>query len=280
MKRFFKSRAFILFIIALSLVIGIFVYAASQSGTASPLANVIGVVLTPVQKAANAVGDWFASIGGYFTNYDNLEKENVQLKERIRELEDQLIEYDTFKFENDHLKDYLGIREQHPDYDLVYATVIARDPGNWFDVFTIDKGSANGIEKRDTVITAAGLVGHISEVGSTWAKVIPIIDPQSQVGAIIPRTRDIAVLEGDMLKKESGYCHLELMPGSTSVVGDILTTSGLGDIYPRDIPIGKLVDVYPDPNGLAIYGTVQPEVNFKELSAVMVIREFDPAGGQ
>lgn len=280
MQRVFRSRIFILVMIVVALVAGLTAYSSTAQGRASFLPDLAGIIITPIQKACTQVSGTVGHFFSYFTEQDAIRKENTELKTQILDLQSQLRDYDQYKYENDQLKNYLGIKDSRPDFDFEIAEVIARDPGNWYEIFTIDKGSLNGIAPKNTVITADGLVGYVMEVGTTWAKVVTILDPVSSYGAIISRTRDVGIVEGDTDLKEQGLCKLtDLSTENTAVKGDTVETSGLGTLFPRGIVIGKIQEVSPEPHGISSYAVIEPAVDFKNIREVMVIKNFNQDGG-
>jgi rod shape-determining protein MreC len=128
------------------------------------------------------------------------------------------------------------------------------------------------------VVTEKGLVGRVIEVGGHWAKVLSIIDSQSAVSAIAQRSRDNGTLQGDTtLYDGEGLCRMVYLPQDATVrEGDIVITSGLGDIFPKGLPIGTVVGVENEP--FAVYQTarIQPGVDFEHLEEVLVIGDTIP----
>lgn len=241
---------------------------SSFSGT-----NAAGVVVSPVQKFFSSIGN---SVGGFFEFVGNMkgyQEENEKLLAQVEQQEQKLREMESFEKENQRLRALLELKDNNADKDMVGCEVIAKDPGNWFDVFTIDKGKNYNIKKNDVVVTNNGLVGRITEVGNNWAKVVAIIDTDSSVGAILTRTQDIAIVDGDMALSDSGQCKLSSVTnGSSLVVGDEVETSGLGGIYPKGILIGTVSEVKSDATGYSQYAIIDTAVDFERIREVLVIR--------
>lgn len=264
----------ILIAIAILLLIGM--YTASQSGEAGPIQNAVGIVLTPLQKGLTSVARFVSDKLSYFTDFKELKAENEALKARVLDLEGQLIELDRYRAENKSLREFTGVVEKNREFEYELAQVIARDPENLFFTFTIDKGSSDGIERYDAVTTPDGLAGIVTEVGTTYAKVTSIIDEVSPIGAIISRTLDVAVLEDDAELGAKGYCRLSYLPGeSSAAAGDVVLTSGLGDMFPAGIVIGKVLEVRQESHNISSYAIVAPAVDFSNIHYVMVIKSFD-----
>jgi rod shape-determining protein MreC len=115
-------------------------------------------------------------------------------------------------------------------------------------------------------------VGHIYEVGSTWSKVIALIDPKFSAGAVIVRTGDLAVAEGNTETSLTGRCVLSYIDKNSAVMaGDYVETNGLGGIYPKGLLIGKVKEVSTDSQGLYRHAVVEPGVNFARLNEVLII---------
>lgn len=244
---------------------------ATISGT-----NVAEAVVSPVQKFFSSIG---SSVGGFFEFVGDMrgyKEENLQLKDEVEKQAQQIRELESYKQENQRLRSLLELKDNNADKDMVGCEIIAKDPGNWFDVFTIDKGKNYNIKKDDVVVTNNGLVGRITEVGSNWAKVVAIIDTDSSVGAQVTRTQDIAIVDGDMSLADSGRCKLSSVTNGTSlVVGDEVETSGLGGIYPKGILIGTVSEIKSDATGYTQYAIIDTAVDFERIREVLVIRMAD-----
>ncbi len=275
-----KNGKFFLVIGIVALLLLFSMYQTATTGEAGLVQNIVGVVVTPLQKGLTSVALFVSDNLVYFSDMNKLSEENEALKEEIRELEAGLIELDKYRNENESLKEFAGVIEQNREFEYVFSQVIARDPENLFYTFTIDKGSADDIERYDAVITPDGLAGIVTEVGLTYSKVTSIIDEISPVGAIVSRTRDVAVLEEDATLREQGYCRLSYLPGESSAeAGDIVLTSGLGSIYPSGIVIGEVLEVLPEEHNISSYAIVEPSVDFENINYVMVIKSFNEQEG-
>lgn len=237
------------------------------------ISDVLGVVISPVQKGISAVIGGVQGFFGSISNMGRYEAENAELKEKIALLESEVRETEELKKENTRLRSMLDLKERDVQYDMQAAEVIAKDAGNWFSAFTIDKGTSSGIAQGNAVITNDGLVGYVYEVGTTWAKVTTIIDSGSSAGAAIKRTGDTGVVEGDLKLQNEGKCAFVYLQKDANVTeGDYVETSGLGGIYPPGLYIGKVAEVTADAGGVSQRAIVQPAVEFDRISEVFVIR--------
>lgn len=236
------------------------------------VSNAVNLVVSPVQKGISSVINSVQNFFDVLFNMDEFEGEKEELRARVVFLENEIRETEELKKENTRLRTMLEMRERLVQYETETAEVIAKDPGNWFVVFTVDKGSAQGVELYDPVITDKGLVGYVSEVDINSSKVTSIIDSTTSVAATVKRTGDSAVVEGDLKLQEQGRCRMVYVDkGSIITEGDELETSGMGGIYPRGIYIGKVMEITGDGTGLSQQAMVEPAVDFDSVSEVFII---------
>ena len=183
--------------------------------------------------------------------------------------------------ENEQLREYLEIKEEHNDFTFTSASVIGRDSAERFYSFTIDAGSETGIEKFDPVITSNGLVGLVSEVGKNYSKVLTILDVAVEVGAYDIRTRDIGATTGDIALAREGQLRLAMLPKECEVSqGDLIYTTGYGGIYPKDLAIGEVTAIHTDSSGMSMYAVIRPLADITNVKDVLVITAFEGQGEQ
>lgn len=234
--------------------------------------NIIYSVITPVQKILADTGTSIGNFFVYFKNKEKIQKENEELLYTINKLEEEKRVLEHYQTENTELRNLLDLKTNLRDYSSVAATVIAKDPGNWFNSFTIDKGLKDGVNINDAVITNEGLVGYIKQIGNGYSVVSSIIDINNSVGCIITRTGESALLEADISLQSLGLCKLSYIPKGASVMpGDFIETSGLGGIYPKGILVGKVNEIKTQVQGVSDYAVVEPMVNFQKISYVLVL---------
>ena len=237
------------------------------------LGSVFNVVMSPLQQFTSYTGDKIKEVTNYFGDVSTLKEENENLKERVEQLEYEVRELEIFREKNEELKDVLNIKDQFEDFGFCGANIIARDMGNWFNIFTINAGIKDGVAESDTVITQNALVGRIMMTDIMSSKVISIIDVDSTVSARVVRTRDLVVVKGDLKLKDDGLCRIEYIEPHIDIsVGDTIETSGLGGIYPRGIVIGEVKEVRQINNELNRYAIIEPAVDFKRIEEVYVLK--------
>lgn len=234
----------------------------------------IAYVMTPVQKYFGGVGQWFTDRAEFVKNIGRLDQENQILQKQIAELayENKILK--QYEKENERLRSLLDLNKKYPEYPMVGAEIIGKDPGNWYHTFIIDKGSNNGLEADMMVLADGGLVGRIVEVGKTYSKVISIIDDRSSVSVKVLRTDDLGIVKGDYTLMNDSLCKMEYIDAEAElIIGDEVVTSSLGDIYPASVMIGTIRDIKTESHGLTKYALVQPTVNFKYLEQVVVVNK-------
>ncbi|MEF9984031.1 MAG: rod shape-determining protein MreC [Oscillospiraceae bacterium] len=275
MDDFFKSKKF-KFLLALFVILITFVLRAAWTGGLSPMTSqILGSISAPFQKVSAKISYKLSDFFSVFVKTKEISKENDELKAKVEELNKKVVDYDKFKRENEHLKKFLQIKEQNPEFVFETATVIGRDANSRFHSFTIDKGTLNGIGIRDTVITSKGIVGVVNEVGLTYSKVVTILDVSLEIGSYISSTRDVGIVNGKVTAAEDGNTILTLLPRETKAQkGDIVLTSGYGGLYPKDIVVGEIVEIKNETHGLSKYAVIKPSSDIKNVKDVLVIKSF------
>ena len=279
MSEFFQSKIFKLFLALAALIFILMLRSSFVQGNANFFSDMVGIVTTPLQKSTAAVSE---SAGGFWKRLfsaDELYEENQQLKEQIRVLTEQQVELEQYRWENESLKEFMGLKEEHPDHEYVMASVVSRDPNSRFHSFVLDKGSLDGVEYLDPVITEDGLVGRISEVGLTFSKVTTILDPALHVGAYNARTRDMGTITGRIEAAEEGLCSMELVSrSSTAAKDDIIVTAGSTGLFPKDLVIGRIVSLESESDGKSMTAMIQPAAEVDSVTNVLVVTSFRGQG--
>ena len=275
MKDFLKRNGlwvlFAVAVIAVSLAVMSFF-----TTTSSPLANAAQVITSPFRTAFTAVADWFNDKQAYYADYKALEEENQELKDQIAKMERSVRQAEADSAENERLRELLNLRPQEEKWELESATILERSSSNWTRSFTLSKGTDCGIAVNDAVITSEGyLVGTISEVGTNWCTVLCITDTDTSLGALVFRTDEIGVAEGDFQLMDQGKLRLSyLSPDAQLLNGDLIVTSGLGGYLPSGLVIGSVEEVKLDDSGSTQYAVLSPSADFDALTQVFVIKDF------
>lgn len=279
MRFFFRSKQFkIILVISLSLLI-ISGISFVIGGTISPQANILGTLTAPLRSLATDISNSFSDIGKAFNEGNEIMLENAQLETEINELREQLKDYEKAIGENEFLKEYLELKEVNKDYKFASAKLISIDKDDPYKGFVINRGSLHSIQKNDPVITNAGLVGFVTEVGLTTSKVTTVLSPELVAGALDNRTNDSGLLSGNLEFAEKGFARFYNLSRSCNIaIGDYVVTSGEG-IFPEGLLIGTITSIGSDKYNTSIYAEVKPFVNLNEIRDVMLITDFEGQGG-
>ena len=272
MQQFFEKYKKHLLRGGVLLLVLITVIASGKQLNATLLESAIGVVVTPFQDLTTGISSWVDETITASRNKADLKEENTELKNQIADLLEENRRLAMYEAENAKLSALLKIAQRYPDYESVGANVIAKDPGVWYDGFTIDKGTTSDISANMVLIAPEGLVGKVLESGLTFSKAQSILDSRSSVPAMSVRTGDLGVVKGDYTLSADGLCIMEYIDAQAEImVGDEIVTSHLSDIYPAGLAIGKVLELETDTNGLTKYAVIQPYVDLKHLDTILVI---------
>lgn len=246
-----------------------------------PLNAIAGYIFIPMQQGINNTGEWIFNTANDFRTLSDVLDENERLQAQVDELTVQLNNSKLEAYELEQLRELLKLDEKYPTYDKVAASVIAKDSGNWFSTFTINRGSNHGLTTGMNVIAGSGLVGIITDVGPNYAKVRSIIDDSSKVSVMIPSTGDNFIVSGD-LKNMSKSMTISFSglrdPENEIKVGDPVVTSYVSDQYQQGILVGYVATIEDGANNLTKIGTITPVVDFEHLEEVLVITKLKDTG--
>ena len=277
MRDFLKSTRFKVMVGFLAFIVGMMVYAVTRGGYSVSGASFINTVTKPFRAASNSISRKMEHTVDKLTNADKYIEENERLKKQIGELNAQLTEYDAIKAEVEELRKFVSIKEEHEDYMLSQPCkvlgYVTNDP---FKSFTIDKGSADGILVNCPVVTSEGLVGITVEVSKHVSTVRTILSPDLSVAAVASSSNaDQGIIEGNVLSSENGQTKLIHVPKKNKLKrGDLMITAGNSGLFPKDYPIGTILEIGFDSNGLSVCADIQPCVDVNRLTSVIVITDF------
>lgn len=242
---------------------------------ATPISNVFGFVVVPFESGISNVGSELTQRAKELAQIRDLLAENESLKKQIDQLTMENNTLQQEKYELNSLRELYKLDEQYPDYEKMGARVIAKDSGNWFSTFVIDKGSTDGIEIDMNVMAGSGLVGRVIEVGESWAKVRSIIDDSSNVSAMILSTQDRLIVSGDLASMTArgniAFSQLVITEDETVSIGDKVVTSYISDKYLPGILIGYISETSADANNLTWSGYVTPAADFAHMEEVLIV---------
>ncbi len=224
------------------------------------------ILYTPVAKAFDKTTSGVASFFSGFTELRGAKEENTRLKSEIEQL---IAERDSAREEASKLK---SLEEQfamppRPQYPVLAANVISRNPKVWFKTLYLDRGTLDGVRRNMPVATPQGIVGRVISVGPNYSQVQVITDTAAGAGAMLQTSRTMGVLSGTGTNR----CDLKGISDALTVqAGDIVVTTGLDRIYPKGLVIGTVERIESDPNGPWHKITVVPTARVDSLEQVLI----------
>ncbi len=279
-KKHLSLKSKNILIIMTILCIGMIAYGLSSYAKLDALHSAAGYLVVPFQKGMSSVGQLFKGTTLSFKDVQQLQEEKEALEEQVNELTEQnnLLLQDQDKLER--LEELFALDAEYSEYDKVAASVISKDPGNWYSTFTIDRGSDDGITVDMNVIADGGLVGIVTETGAHWATVRSIIDDSSNVSAMASSTLDTCLVTGDLTLMEEGKLQFIQLYDRDDVVsvGDKIVTSNISEKFLKGILIGYISELSLDANNLTKSGYLVPAVDFAHLQEVLVIKKVKETG--
>ncbi len=274
MPQFFLNKRLIILLVSVIVLVGLIGFSLRDRDSISwPeqfVKDMVGFGQSLVSKPVNYV----AGVVDNVQDLQNTYTENEKLKTRL----DELIKLETkvkdLKQDNDELRAVLDKKENLRAYNTIQATVIARNPDQWQELITIDKGEVNGIQSDMAVISSAGLIGKIKSVNefSSTVELISTNNTKNRISTVIQsKEQDInGWIEGYDSKKEEIL--VKRISNDMKVEkGSKVMTSGLGGVFPKGLVIGEVKEIKKDQYGLTQTAYVKPSADFYHLEHVMVI---------
>ena len=267
--------------IAILLVLLAGITAASYviGGKDSWPAKLAGYIVTPLQTWSSAVSDQVAGFFGNLAHAAETAEENERLREENASLREQLSDYFELQRENTLYRYYLGLADENPDFEFCPAEVVARTASDVYLGFVVNRGTLDGVELYDPVITNEGLVGFVCEVSDTFARVQTLLHPDFKVGCRVSRTTASGILGGTTELALEGLCELRYIERSSLIaVGDQIETTGLTGIFPGGLTVGVVQEVVQNPQGVSLTAVIRPSVRLDQVEDVFIITAFAGQG--
>lgn len=240
----------------------------ARVGGTGRAAELVGLVVTPVQNLLvkihrGAVGLWTA-----YVDWKSVRTENVVLRAENERLRVQALQAADTREENARLRQLLALRDRLPLSTLA-GEVIGREGGGWVRTLTVNRGRGDGIGQQTPVIVPEGLVGRVVQVRARAAVVQLLSDPTSTVGAVVQRTRTAGLVEGD----PGGTVRFKFMArdGAGVAPGDFVVTSGLGALFPKGLPVGRVIAIEDKGSALFHFAVLAPAVDFSRVEEVLLL---------
>lgn len=243
-----------------------------NSSLLAPLRTGVGYLLIPIQTGVNSVGSALYEDIRDYSKLNTAVEDNAVLKEEIIALKEENTRLQSEQFELERLRELYKLDQDYMQYEKIGARVIAKDSGNWFHVFRINKGSADGIQVNNNVIAGGGLVGIVTDVGANYATVRSIIDDSNMVTGMAMQSSANCMIDGDLQLYKEGRLRLSHIKKEDDIKeGDKIITSNISSEYLPGIMIGYATDLTVDANNLTKSGFLIPVADFDNMQEVLVI---------
>lgn len=267
----FKNKLAVTIIVLSVAFLGIIIFSVKNGSNS--VSSGIGSVVSPLQKIVYKVNDKIKSSVDFFANFSKVKQENEELKMKNSELENQIVEYSALKDENERLREVLKLKDSKNNYDYVGVNIIGYSGGTVSRGYIVDKGTNDGIEKDMIIINYQGLVGKVTQAESNYSVVETILNENMAVSVMVDSTRETTgILRGYKENKNEDIVKVYNLPIDSEIKeGDVILTSGLGMIYPKEIRIGEVVSVETDSVMVMKNAMVKPYVDFNKLEELFVV---------
>ena len=276
MKDFFDTWKFKILVAVAVFLVGIMAYAGANGRLTAAPQELLGVILTPFQKAAAVVSGGVGTVWEKYTSIDKVMEQNEQLETENAELRQQMVDYDRIKAENEAYKALANIQKKNSNATYVSGFVIGRDPLDEFGGFTLDKGTADGVAVNNAVISDRGyLLGMVVEADPTSCKVMTILHPSFNAAGVISRTRENGIITGSADYAADGQCVLTNLDRATEArKGDQVITTGLGGVFPANLLVGTVQEVVPEQSGKSSSAVILPGADPRTVKHVFIVTEY------
>ena len=273
MRNLFTTRVKIILVIAGLLTVALAI-ASGITNTSVPDLVVKGV-LAPFRAAGTALTSTAEKYYSYMFRYEALEAENEVLEKRIAEMEDVARQADAVSRENERLRQLTGLQETHEDYKMVDAYIIGWSSTDWENTFTINRGTAAGIQENMCAITANGeVVGLVTEVGINYAEVTTVLDSTLEISGTIATSGYNGMVKGGYSSGNASLLRMNYLPSSAIIRNkDQVVTSG-STVYPRGLIVGSVVDAGFEQTGVAKYALLKSAADIDSLEQVFIITQY------
>jgi len=240
----------------------------TRGGGTGRAADVVAILVTPAQSILGKIHRQALSLWTTYVEWKSVRSENAALRAEAERLRLQALQVEETRQENARLRRLLALRERLP-LSALPAEVIGREAGGWVRALTVNRGRGSGVSRQDPVVVPDGLVGRIVQVRPGASVVQLLNDPVSTVGAMVQRTRTPGLVEGDA----AGTVRFKFMArdGGGVAPGDVIVTSGLSELFPKGLPIGRVVATEDKGSALFHFAVLAPAVDFTRVEDVLLL---------
>ena len=270
-----KNKIAVFILVVLTVLSLALVVISTTSDRLNGLFRVVGTPVRTIQKGFTQLGDNIARRFAVMRENAAIKDEIERLTEENEALRQNNKQIEVLEAENEELTRLLGIKEKVTEYQLLKASVITKDITDWFNEFTIDLGTRDGVQNGTVVMTSFGLVGLVYNAGYNSSKVRCIIDERSELMCRIERNDELLRVRGTTNENFTAGLIADRIARSAAIyVGDVIITADSGDVYPAGLTVGVVTAVETDEDGNR-YAVIRSDINFTSLTSVTVLVRND-----
>ena len=279
MNGFFKKKATqILGVILAALILGA-VFAGFAHSESTPLSAVAAVVMKPFESVSDFIGGGIDRFCNYFRSSDTLQKENAKLRQQIADYQGELADYENTKRTLRTYEEFLGVKEEHPDFKFISASILSKDTADAYGTIILSKGSTKGVKVNDPVIYGKNLVGIVTDVTAASCTVTTFSSPDFNAAVYETRSNVLGYVTGFEDGAGDNYCKLPgLDKDSTIATGGVVCTLGIGGIFPKNLIVGTVSELCKSKADISYYAKIESNVNLNDIKDVFIITEFEGQG--
>lgn len=240
----------------------------------------LNTVLIPMQQVINKItGSAVEVLPEGTKTAQEYEDEIAKLKGEVRRMRTVLIDYYNVKRENTQYLKFYDFKKKNKSLSFISALVVSRDPNDIFYGFTLDKGKNDGVCVNDPVVTQNGLIGRVSAITANSCTVKTVLSNDVKFGVVTKESNDSGVISGNAKLAASGLTGMMYLSAQNKInVDDLVVTTGLGGICPKDLPVGKIKEISHNEFDSSFFAVVEPLDDIKTIMDVFIVTNFEGKG--
>ncbi|MGY3779062.1 rod shape-determining protein MreC [Isobaculum melis] len=288
MRQFISNKKLLILLVSVIICVGLIGFSIRDKDE-TPIIQQIGKDVSAVTN--NVLGAPIRGVTNFFKSIDDIKNtynENEKLKEQLDKLTENQVKLAGIQAENEQLRQQLALNETLRDYTSINGVVISRNPDGWVDKVIVNRGSKDGVAKDMAVMANGGMIGRITEVSMT-SSTVQLLTSGGATNRISVETKGedgqavFGVVHGLEDKEENKGKNDQLLmkqlsTNSKAKVGEKVTTSGLGGVFPKGLVVGEITEVKMDSFGLAQEAYIKPAANTNDISSVSIIQRTVESG--
>lgn len=275
--KLFKNKLAVTIMVLSVTFLGLIAYTVKKENR-SIIESGAGTALNPVQRLLYSATNEVKETLDFFLNFSEVKAQNKELTNENEELKNKLAEYSDLKEENERFRELLSFTEERDNYNYIGCDIISYSGGGFNDGYVVNKGTNDNVQKGMAVITNKGLVGQVTSVGTNWSIVQTLTNENIAVSVMVESTRDatgyITGYTEDNQNRNLAKVY-DLPMDSEVKEGDVILTSGVGMVYPKEIRIGEVIKVEEDKVKVMKSAIVKPYVDFNKLEDLFIVSPKD-----